>query len=106
MWRGFRQCHRGANRIVQAASERGCHRLSVCRVNDGSSLPRQVVCGAKNFRAGDKAPLALPGALFAGRRQNRGKQSCAALSPEGMLCSVRKELNLAEDAAGLFDLAR
>src|SRR6476646_8562057 len=38
-------------------------RLSVCRVNDGSSLPRQVVCGAKNFRTGDKVPLALPGAL-------------------------------------------
>src|SRR5882762_6245868 len=39
-------------------------RLSVCRVNDGSSLLRQVVCGAKNFRAGDKVPLALPCAVL------------------------------------------
>ena len=39
-------------------------RLSVCRVNDGSGLPRQIVCGAKNFSAGDKVPLALPGAVL------------------------------------------
>ena len=37
-------------------------RLSVCRVDDGSGTqpPRQIVCGAKNFSAGDKVPLALP----------------------------------------------
>ena len=50
-------------------------RLSVCRVNDGSGLPRQVVCGAKNFRAGDKVPLALPGAILPGGIKIRGKQA-------------------------------
>ena len=33
---------------------------SVCRVNDGKA-ERQIVCGAQNFKAGDKVPLILPG---------------------------------------------
>ena len=36
-------------------------KLSVCQVDDGSGSLRQIVCGAKNFKAGDKVPLALPG---------------------------------------------
>jgi phenylalanyl-tRNA synthetase beta chain len=41
-------------------------KLSVCQVDDGSGTPRQIVCGAKNFKAGDKVPLALPGAVLPG----------------------------------------
>src|ERR1700719_2178748 len=78
-------------------------RLSVCSVNDGSSLPRQVVCGAKNFRAGDKVPLALPGAVLPGGVKIRASK-LRGVASEGMLCSS-KELNLAEDAAGLLILA-
>src|SRR6266567_1763616 len=35
-------------------------KLSLCRVNDGKG-ERQIVCGADNFKPGDKAPLILPG---------------------------------------------
>ncbi len=77
-------------------------RLSVCRVNDGSGLPRQVVCGAKNFRAGDKVPLALPGALLPGGLKIRASK-LRGVESEGMLCSAR-ELNLADDATGLLIL--
>jgi phenylalanyl-tRNA synthetase beta chain len=77
-------------------------RLSVCRVNDGSGLPRQVVCGAKNFQAGDKVPLALPGALLPGGAKIKASK-LRGIQSEGMLCSAR-ELNLAEDAAGLLIL--
>src|SRR5437588_1329496 len=35
-------------------------KLSLWRVNDGTS-ERQIVCGADNFKAGDKVPLILPG---------------------------------------------
>jgi phenylalanyl-tRNA synthetase beta chain len=77
-------------------------RLSVCRVNDGSSLPRQVVCGAKNFRAGDKVPLALPGALLPGGIKIRASK-LRGVESEGMLCSS-SELNLTEEAAGLLIL--
>jgi phenylalanyl-tRNA synthetase beta chain len=77
-------------------------RLSVCRVNDGSGLPRQVVCGAKNFRSGDKVPLALPGALLPDGTKIKASK-LRGIESEGMLCSAR-ELNLAEDAAGLLIL--
>src|SRR5712671_4151419 len=36
-------------------------KLSLCRVNDGIG-ERQIVCGAQNFKAGDKVALILPGA--------------------------------------------
>src|SRR5437899_3098057 len=36
-------------------------KLSLCLVNDGKG-ERQIVCGANNFKAGDKVPLILPGA--------------------------------------------
>src|ERR1700736_2429104 len=73
-------------------------RLSVCRVNDGSSLARQVVCGAKNFRPGDKVPLALPGALLPGGVKIRASK-LRGVESEGLLCSSRA-LYLGEDAAG------
>jgi phenylalanyl-tRNA synthetase beta chain len=77
-------------------------RLSVCRVNDGSGPPRQIVCGAKNFKAGDKVPLALPGAILAGGLKIKTSK-LRGVESEGMLCSAR-ELALAEDAEGLLIL--
>jgi phenylalanyl-tRNA synthetase beta chain len=100
---------RGANfdkvivaQIDSYAPHPNADRLSVCRVNDGSGLPRQIVCGAKNFRAGDKAPLALPGAMLPGGLKIKASK-LRGVESEGMLCSS-KELNLAEDAAGLLIL--
>src|SRR5512134_3161201 len=72
-------------------------KLSVCRVNDGQG-ERQIVCGAQNFKAGDKVPLILPGAslpLKPGEKvpftikvgKIRGVES------QGMMCSP-KELGL------------
>jgi len=77
-------------------------RLSVCQVNDGSGIPRQIVCGAKNFKAGDKAPLALPGAVLPDGLKIKASK-LRGVESEGMLCSA-KELNLAEDAAGILIL--
>ena len=77
-------------------------RLSICRVNDGSGLPRQIVCGAKNFQVGDKVALALPGAVLPGGVKIKASK-LRGIESEGMLCSPR-ELNLAEDAAGLLIL--
>ena len=41
-------------------------KLSLCRVHDGSG-ERQIVCGAQNFKAGDKVPLVLPGHTLPGK---------------------------------------
>ncbi len=77
-------------------------KLSVCQVDDGSGSLRQIVCGAKNFKAGDKVPLALPGAELPGGFQiKEGK--LRGVDSNGMMCSG-KELGLGEDTGGLWIL--
>jgi phenylalanyl-tRNA synthetase beta chain len=77
-------------------------RLSICQVCDGSSMDRQIVCGATNFKALDKVPLALPGAVLPGGLKIKASK-LRGVESEGMLCSA-KELELAEDASGLLIL--
>ena len=62
---------RGANfdnvvvaQITASSQHPNADRLSVCQVDDGSGQTRQIVCGAKNYKVGDKVPLALPGAIL------------------------------------------
>ena len=70
-------------------------RLRLCQVDDGSGQPRQIVCGAKNFVAGDKVPLALPGAVMPGNFEIKESKLRGVLS-QGMMCSGR-ELGLSQD---------
>jgi len=77
-------------------------RLSVCRVLDGSKAPRQIVCGAKNFRAGDKVPLALPGAVLPDGTKIKASK-LRGVESEGMLCSER-EIGFSDEASGLMIL--
>ena len=76
-------------------------KLSVCMVDDGSGILRQIVCGANNYHAGDNVPLALPGAtLGEGFTIKKGK--LRGIESNGMLCSA-KELG-GEDESGLWIL--
>src|SRR3954462_261579 len=52
--------------IRESVQHPNADRLSVCQVDDGSGQSRQIVCGAKNYKVGDKVPLALPGAVLVG----------------------------------------
>lgn len=75
--------------------------LMLVRVADGRG-ERDIVCGARNYRPGDRVPLALPGArlpggMEIGAREVRGERS------DGMLCSAR-ELELADDHSGILVL--
>src|SRR5690606_17237909 len=77
-------------------------KLRICRVDDGSGVPLQIVCGAPNAAGGIKVPLArvgaeLPGGMKIGVAKMRGVES------SGMLCSAR-ELGLSEDHGGLLEL--
>ena len=91
-----------AAEILESTQHPNADRLSVCKVNDGSSEPRQIVCGAKNYKVGDKVPLALPGAVLPGDfKIKTGK--LRGVESEGMMCSA-KELRLAEESAGLLIL--
>jgi len=82
-------------------------KLSLCRVNDGTG-ERQIVCGAQNFKAGDKVPLILPGAslpLKAGEKEpftiKVGK--IRGVESQGMMCSPQ-ELGLPDQVDGLLIL--
>src|SRR5438477_7018638 len=81
-------------------------KLSLCRVNDGKS-ERQIVCGADNFKPGDKVPLILPGNSLPAKvgeppftikvGKIRGCES------QGMMCSPQ-ELGLPDQVEGLLIL--
>src|SRR5690348_15459606 len=82
-------------------------KLSLCRVNDGKG-ERQIVCGAQNFKAGDKVALILPGASLPAKANEppftikvgkiRGVES------HGMMCSPQ-ELGLRDQVDGLLILS-
>jgi phenylalanyl-tRNA synthetase beta chain len=77
-------------------------KLVVCKTDVGQAEPLQIVCGAKNMKAGDRVPTAvigatLPGGFAIARRKMRGIES------QGMMCSAR-ELGLGEEHDGLLIL--
>jgi phenylalanyl-tRNA synthetase beta chain len=91
-----------AAQILESIQHPNADRLSVCKVDDGSGTPRQIVCGAKNYKVGDKVPLAQPGAVMPGDFKIKvGK--LRGVESEGMMCSS-KELGLGEGADGLLIL--
>src|SRR5437763_7544277 len=101
---------RGANianvivsQIIASARHPNADRLSVCEVDDGTGTKRQIVCGATNYKVGDKVPLALPGAKLPNGTEIR-KSKLRGVESEGMLCSPI-ELGLGEDASGLLILS-
>src|ERR1700733_8453477 len=98
---GVESPHVVVAQILSSAQHPNADRLSVCQVNDGTGT-RQIVCGAKNYKVGDKVPLALPGAKLPGGLVIKESKLRGELS-QGMLCSA-KELALAEDAEGLLIL--
>ena len=95
------------NVVVGQVLEYGQHpdadRLRCCLVTTGQEgEPHKIVCGAKNFNAGDKVMVALPGAVLPGdfiikKSKLRGQPS------EGMMCSA-KELKIGQDHDGIMIL--
>jgi phenylalanyl-tRNA synthetase beta chain len=68
----------------------------------GQAAALQIVCGAQNFAAGDKVPVALVGATLPGGVQIK-KAKLRGIESSGMNCSAR-ELGLGDDHAGLYIL--
>jgi len=92
--------------VVTRDKHPNADKLSVCRVQDGKG-ERQIVCGAHNFKAGDKVPLILPGSTLPTKPGEppftikvgkiRGVES------HGMMCSPQ-ELGLPDQVDGLLIL--
>ena len=73
-----------------------------CQVSTGDGEPRGVICGAVNFAAGDRVPLALPGAHLPGGFEISARKTYGHIS-DGMICSVA-ELGIGEDHSGILVL--
>jgi len=91
------------SQITASSRHPNADRLTVCEVDDGSGTKRQIVCGATNYKVGDKVPLALPGAKLPSGTEIR-KSKLRGVESEGMLCSPI-ELGVGDDASGLLILA-
>ncbi|MFG1710056.1 phenylalanine--tRNA ligase subunit beta [Nonomuraea sp. M3C6] len=73
-----------------------------CKVEVGEATPREIVCGAVNFAAGDRVPVVLPGGVLPGGFEVGARKTYGRLS-EGMICSER-ELGLGDDHDGIMVL--
>ncbi|MGB6310838.1 MAG: hypothetical protein WBF89_23885, partial [Steroidobacteraceae bacterium] len=88
--------------VLESGRHPDAEKLSLCRVTTDGSNRLQIVCGAKNVRAGLKVAVAMVGAhlpnnVIIQRAQLRGKES------NGMLCSAR-ELGLGDEHEGIMEL--
>ncbi|HWW02930.1 MAG TPA: phenylalanine--tRNA ligase subunit beta [Candidatus Acidoferrum sp.] len=92
--------------VITREKHPNADKLSVCRVNDGKG-ERQIVCGADNFKAGDKVPLILPGQSLPAKPGQQpftikvGK--IRGVESHGMMCSPQ-ELGLPDQIGGLLIL--
>jgi len=89
-------------KILSIDSHPDADKLVVCKTDVGQDEPLQIVCGAKNMKAGDIVPTVLVGGTLVGgfkigSRKMRGVESF------GMMCSAQ-ELGLGEDHSGLLIL--
>ncbi len=88
--------------ILAAAAHPQADKLQVCQVTSGTGEPLQVVCGARNARAGLKVALATVGALLPGELRIKAAKF-RGVESFGMLCSA-KELGLTEASEGILEL--
>ncbi len=88
-------------RIVEAVQHPDADKLKVTQVDAGEGQLRQIVCGAKNYKVGDKVPCCLPGAdlggFVIGETKMRGVES------KGMLAAA-EEIGLPKGDDGLLIL--
>jgi phenylalanyl-tRNA synthetase beta chain len=88
--------------LLEVRKHPNADRLSLTRVTTGDGDALEIVCGATNIAAGQRVPVALPGAVLPGGRRIERTEKMGVVS-NGMLCSG-DELNLTSDADGILIL--
>jgi phenylalanyl-tRNA synthetase beta chain len=87
-------------RIESFTRHPNADKLSLCKVDSGTDT-LDIVCGASNFKQGDRVALALEGACLGEVKIKRSK--IRGQYSEGMMCS-EAELGLSADSAGIMIL--
>ncbi|MDR2493585.1 MAG: phenylalanine--tRNA ligase subunit beta [Coriobacteriales bacterium] len=93
-----REAHPNADTLWVTTVDVGEH----SRDENGRPVPLQIVCGAQNFSAGDKVPVALVGTVMPGGMAIK-KSKLRGVESHGMNCSAR-ELGLGQDHEGIMVL--
>ena len=89
-------------KVLKIDPIKGKDKIRLVTVDAGGPEDLEIVCGAHNFVAGDRVPLAPVGAILPdGLEINR--QKLGGVWSNGMLCSG-KELGLSQDHEGLLVL--
>lgn len=88
--------------ILESNKHPNADKLSVTKIDSGTGTPLQVVCGAKNYKVGDKVPLATVGTKLPDGTEIKAS-ALRGVDSFGMLCSSR-ELALSEESSGLLIL--
>ncbi len=80
--------------------------IRACKVNVGArnvdGAPRDIICGATNFKVGDLVVVALPGTVLPGDFTITARKTYGHVS-DGMICSAA-ELNLGVEQSGILVL--
>ncbi len=89
-------------RIMEAVQHPNADKLKVTQVDAGEGTLRQIVCGAQNYKVGDKVPCCLPGAELPGGF-TIGETKMRGVESKGMLAAAA-EIGLPAGEDGLLIL--
>lgn len=89
-------------RILEFEQHPDADRLRLVQVDDGTGIPRQIVCGASNFAQGDNVALVKPGGRMPDGMEIRAAK-LRGVESFGMLLSER-ELGLSTEHDGIMIL--
>lgn len=94
------------NIVVGHIKEYGKHpdadKLTVCQLDAGEGSLRQIICGAKNHKQGDKVVVCLPGSILPGDFKIKDSK-IRGVESKGMLAS-ESELGLSDESEGILIL--
>ncbi len=94
--------HVVVGQVVELVQHPKADKLTLCQVDAGEGKPRQIICGAKNHKQGDKVVVALPGAVLPGDFAIKVSK-IRDVESQGMLCS-ESELGLKDESEGIVIL--
>ncbi|MEH6756918.1 MAG: phenylalanine--tRNA ligase subunit beta [Parasphingorhabdus sp.] len=90
-------------KVIAAGPHPNADKLQLLKVDDGSSEPWQVVCGAPNARKDMIGVFGPPGTYIPGSDFTLKPAKIRDVESFGMMCSAR-ELELGEDHDGIIEL--
>ena len=89
--------------ILEAVQHPNADRLRVCKVDNGSGTPLQIVCGAPNARAGLKTVLGLPGTYIPAKDITLSVGKIRGVESQGMMISGA-EIGFNADHDGIIEM--